>query len=314
VPLAGEALLAQGAASDASVLQTLRQSKAALDMQLRTVEAGSRAAQQGSPNPSAIPAATSVQVALALGQDGKGGQALQIATTTNNGCVIHTIIAFNSDGVAFPNESAVLPSLAPTASLRMPLLPNKDVETPVNLQVLVGLRPSSTAFHVFETSVKLPRFAAYAFVGANAPPHWRQPTGYVRFNTQERCARMGMWIAQSFVLPSSVKAAVGSDGSFRAFFVSLRDGASVSLEMLPQASGAQVVIRCDDIALAGDLVQGIAAYFALHALAPDVDFPTVRETVGRLAGTVATLSALRQRFSAEMADASHAVKVSVVSE
>jgi len=308
MPLAGEALTAQGDAADANVLQSLRQTKAALDMQLRTVEAGSRVAQgQGPVNPSAIPAATAVGVRLLPAVN-----SLQLVATTNNECIVHSVVAFNQDCVAFPTEACVFPSSSPSQELAMPLMPSKDVETVVNLQVLVGLRPSSTAFHVFETTQRLPRFAAYAYQGSAQPQGWQAPPGGVHFPTKERCARLGMWVAQSFVVPESATG-LGADGSFHAHFRSLRDGSPVSLHMQPSTAGnGQLRIACEDMQLAGDLVQGIASYFALTELAPEVHFPTAMGTVGELARTAAALSAVRQRFSAEMADASHAVKVAVV--
>ncbi len=308
MPLAGDALSAQGDAADASVLQTLRQTKAALDIQLRTVEAGAKAAVGASPvNPTSIPANTSVDVRL---QPGPAG--LHVVASTSNECIVHSVVAFNQDCVAFPSESRVFPSTSPARDLALALLPSKDVETVLNMQVLVGLRPSSTAFHVFETTLRLPRFAAYGYLGNTLPDNWATPSGRVSFATQERCARLGMWISQSFVVPDGAQS-LGADGAFKAFFRCLRDGSGLSLEMQPSgAGGAELTIHCEDIQLAGDLVQGIASYFALSQLSPEVSFPATEAEVARLAGTAAALSAVRQRFSAEMADASHAVKVAVV--
>lgn len=308
MPLAGDALTAQGDAADASVLQSLRQAKAALDMQLRTVEAGSRAAEAGAAvNPTAIPAATSVGVRLQPGAD-----SLQLVASTNNECVVHSVVAFNQDCVVFSTEARVFPSSAPSQQLALPLLPSKDVETTVNLQVLVGLRPSSTAFHVFETTQRLPRFAAYGYLGAAAPAQWVAPQGGLHFATQERSARLGMWVAQSFVVPEGA-AGLDANGAFSAYFCCLRDGSSLSLQMRPGSGGqTRLHIACDDLQLAGDLVQGIASYFALGECTPEAHFPAAMAQVAQLATTAAALSTVRQRFSAEMADASHAVKVAVV--
>lgn len=308
-----------GAQADADLMASLRAAKSALDRELRTVEVGLKATTGAASvaGAASIPASTSVSLTLQL--NGASGQ-LELVASTNNDCVINTMVVFSFDGVLFPGESQVLVPPTPSRTARVPLTPQRDAASTATVQVMVALRPSSTAFHVFEAKQDIPKFAAYAYQGARQPPAWQAPPGHVSCIMVERAARLAMWVAQSFVVPEGAGTAA-ADGSYSAYFTCLRDGSGLHVSMQPKDPSAavgptggasRVTVACSSMETAGDILQGIAAYFGVGSLRSEADFPQECGRVAELAEKVGQLSALRQRFSAEMADASHGIKLGVV--
>ena len=171
LPVQDEAGAAGGSAADDALLQSLREAKATLDRELRAVEVGKKG---GAAGPNSIPASTSVSVTLQV--NGTSGY-LELVAATNNDCVINTMVLHSFDGVLFSHESHVVVPPSPTRSARVPLTPLRDAPTTVTLQVMVGLRPSSTAFHVFETKQALPHFAGFASEAAAGAAGGVRPPG-----------------------------------------------------------------------------------------------------------------------------------------
>ena len=68
-----------------------------------------------------------------------------------------------------------LTSQVPNTQVSVPLQPPKDVAVVLMIKVLVGMR-SSTAFHIFELEIELPKFALYAAVDRG---QYVEPAGHV---------------------------------------------------------------------------------------------------------------------------------------
>jgi hypothetical protein len=73
----------------------------------------------------------------------------------------------------------------PTAEIRIPLSPTKNVPADLLIKVIVGPK-SSTMCHVFEVVQKLPKFATYI----RNTGKLEDPTSYVTFNVSERINRV----------------------------------------------------------------------------------------------------------------------------
>lgn len=65
----------------------------------------------------------------------------------------------------------------PDTQLAVPLRPLKDTNVVLMIKVLVGSR-SSTAYHIFELEIELPKFAMYASVEKGTIP---EPESQVTF-------------------------------------------------------------------------------------------------------------------------------------
>jgi len=71
-------------------------------------------------------------------------------------------------------------------------------------------------------------------------------------------------------------------------------------------------IRCDDMELAGNVIQAIADFFGVHHLASTAHFPHEIETLNALIEKTNQLYSLRDQLSAQMADRSNLVKALLV--
>ena len=86
-------------------------------------------------------------------------------------------------------------------------------------------------------------------------------------------------------------------------------GIPLFLFVAKDESAINVQVRCDNMELAGDVVQDIAKFFKITELESAVNFPQELEAFEEVLKRVAEYNSLRVRMSADMADDSQRVKV-----
>ncbi|KAA0199277.1 hypothetical protein HAZT_HAZT008930 [Hyalella azteca] len=227
---------------------------------------------------------------------------VEIALATTNDTIIRAVIIF-AEGI-FEGESHVYHPKENhlSSSIRVPIFPPKDVPVDLHIKAMVGYK-GSNHYHVFELTRQLPRFSMYSIAKTALP----QPQSYVKFELQERVARLVMWLNQSFLLLEDLKAA--EDGSVSLKFQCLRKGGALLMEITPTC---HVSLFCDDMDLVADIIQSLAAYLNLEDLEVVANFPAeVTELASKLEPLTEYQKA-RQKLSAELADNSGVIRGLIV--
>ncbi|KAG8143924.1 hypothetical protein E2320_001066 [Naja naja] len=177
--------------------------------------------------------------------------------------VIRAVLIF-AEGI-FENESHVIHPTPQnlSSSIKIPLSPPKDVPVELNIKALVGYK-KSTQFHVFELSRQLPRFSMYSLC---RPDSATRPLSFVKFTLGEKVQTGVVWLKQNFLLPENVEM---QNEWLEVCFTSLRDTGQLYVRM---NSGGEISIITDNIDLAGDIIQSMAAFWAIEDLQVEADFP-----------------------------------------
>ena len=137
---------------------------------------------------------------------------VDLVVTTNNETVVRCAVTYNLEGGILNGESYVVHPTQPSTTLRIPLRPQKDVETKLDVHAMVGARGNSSQYHVFELECSLPKFSSLVGdVDANAVGGSRAKRknnkgrgdddnqGKCTFYIQERVDRVHQWASQAFL-------------------------------------------------------------------------------------------------------------------
>ncbi|CAG5131089.1 unnamed protein product, partial [Candidula unifasciata] len=235
-----------------------------------------------------IPANTQLQTTLSVNPGNQTVQPhVELFISTTNDTIIRAVIIF-AEGI-FDGESHVVHPNGQTlgSSLKVPIIPPKDIPVDLHIKSLIGQR-SSSQFHVFELTRQLPRFSLYTQISNDLP----DPKGCVHFNPNERPQRMVMWVNQNFLLQDDIV----SDGDLKVTFMSLRTQKTLRLRM----------------SLAGDIIQSLAQFLNIDDLLTVADFPDELENLRQILVKVDDLHRVRTKLTAEMADHSNLIRGMVV--
>lgn len=224
-----------------------------------------------------------------------------LTISTNNDTIIRAVTAF-AEGI-FDGESHVIhPHINKvSSSLKMPLRLQKDIPVDAHLKVLVGYKNCSH-FHVFEINCLVPRFAMYIFCQQLTVP---EPEGFVKFTINDRIQRVCIWINQNFLLKEPVQAS----NNLHLSFLSMHNQTPLVLTMDP---ARQVIIKTDDLDVAGNIVQSLATYLKIDDLNVTAHFPEELKALNVLIEKVDGLNSMRQTLTANIADHSNLIRSMVV--
>ncbi|MEE6499733.1 hypothetical protein FKM82_003571 [Ascaphus truei] len=220
-----------------------------------------------------IPANTQLQTALSVSQGSDTHPAhVELSISTSNDTIIRAVLIF-AEGI-FEGESHVVhPSTQHlTGHVRVPICPPKDVPVDLHIKAFVGYR-SSVQFHVFELTRQLPRFSMYVLSNPASTP---EPSSYVTFTISERVQRVVLWLNQNFLLPEDTDT---QSAPFPVSFTCLRSAGPLVISVKPNG---QVSLRTDDMDLAGDIIQSLAAFLAIEDLHVEADFPKYFEKLRKV--------------------------------
>jgi len=295
-------------------LGELHQRKQELLMELRSLEENVKHAKSGEgySGAGAIPPNTQVSLEIGISQQ---AQSCELILSTNNEAVIKTVVVFTLDGSLFDGESLMVHPSNPSGSVRVPIKSDKNISVNLQITVVVGARGSASQFHIFELQHTLPKFAMFAplpqISSRNTRGAGTAPTSYCVFEVAERINRIVMWVQQSFhVQQQNLKGVSGSEG-LHLNFVSLRDGRPLGFSFTPE-NGGKMVIACQDMELAAEVVQDLCAYLQVSELESIAEFPEEMNLFRDVLMRVDDYNATRLKLTAEMADSSNMVKSLVI--
>lgn len=235
----------------------------------------------------------------------KMGPHLELSVETNNDTIIRSVIIF-AEGL-FDGESHVVhpPSTALSNKIKVPLLPEKDTPIDINIKAFIG-KPNSIQFHVFEASRPLHRFSLYIPCPLETEPH---PLSSVTFTVNERLERVTSWLDSCFMYGPGEDAVTSP--YLHVSFMSLRTNTPLVIKMEP-SEGRKMTLQTDDMDLAGDIIQSLAAYLSIEDLQVVADFPKQMEDLRNVLEKVDEFHKVRQQLTAEMADNSGIIRNLVV--
>ncbi|XP_075694830.1 BBSome complex member BBS2 isoform X1 [Rhinoderma darwinii] len=250
-----------------------------------------------------IPANTQLQTALSvnLGSETQSAH-VELSISTSNDTIIRAILIF-AEGI-FEGESHVVHPSAQhlTGRIRVPICPPKDVPVDLHIKAFVGYK-SSAQYHVFELTRQLPRFSMYVLSNPAAAP---EPGSHVTFTINERVQRVVLWLNQNFLLPEDTEV---QSAPFQISFTSLRDSGPLLLNMKPNG---EITLRTDDIDLAGDIIQSMAAFLAIEDLPIEANFPKYFDQLRKVLVQVDDSHSVHQKLTADMADQSNLIRSMLV--
>ncbi|CAM9602208.1 unnamed protein product, partial [Chrysoparadoxa australica] len=288
----------------------MRKTKAALLLQLRQVEEALEAT-KGGPHASGskrgIPVDTSVSLSVRPNEELR---TLEVEFTTSNAdAPIYSALVVDLEAGMLEGETCVACSTSVSPVLRLQLHLQRNQAATLQCQVHVGGRGSSNALHVFELQQKLPKFAA--FVEREPRDKGPQPLSFVQLHASEQVGRVSKWIEDSFI--TSMER--GKD--VQAYFVSLRPsqrtGQQIPLWIQATPSrGTEIIISCDDIELAAEVVQDMCSYLNITEADSVASFPRLVEEFWQVLANIEGYNDLRLKLTADMAEASARIKMLVI--
>ncbi|MEW5314625.1 MAG: hypothetical protein WDW38_006104 [Sanguina aurantia] len=282
-----------------SALADLTQRKQELVYELTSYQASKVTDRSQVDTATLIPQDTRIDSYIAINRD---TASCDLILRTSNDTVIRGVVVFGEQ--IFAEESLFVYPKVAESKLAVALKPIKDVAVVLMIKVLVGQR-TSAVFHVFELEIELPKFSMYAAVEKGSFP---EPTASVTFSINERVARLANWIETRF----SVKATSAKADVLEAFFLCLRDRQPLVLKVHPVNNQVQVTIKTDNMDLAGEAVQDLAAYLGILDLQSTADFPVAMTSFKEVLQTVDEHNLTRLRMNADMADSSNLIKTLLI--
>ncbi|XP_059160639.1 Bardet-Biedl syndrome 2 protein homolog [Physella acuta] len=248
-----------------------------------------------------IPANTQLQTTLSVHPGDQTQPAhVELFITTTNETIIKAVLIF-AEGIFDGECHVVHPNAASlTNSVRVPIIPPKDVPVDLHIKTLIGQK-NSTHFHVFELTRELPRFSMYLLASNDLP----DPRSSVHFTLNDRPQRFLMWINQNFLVPDELTC----EGDLHYTLVSMRESGTLRLRM---SQTGQVAIHTEDMNLAGDIIQSLAQFLNIEDLQTTADFPVEIENLKMVLVKVDEFHKVRTKLTAEMADHSNLIRSMVV--
>ncbi|CAM9164147.1 unnamed protein product [Ectocarpus sp. 4 AP-2014] len=270
-------------------LQELQRKKAALSLELMSLEDASRNRKQGIRGTGAIPLNTEAKWHL-----NDNGGPLELHVSTNNDAVIVTIVVLDPEGRLFDGETLVsspeIPSSKGVLVVSSTTSAGRLQAAKLTMQAYVGSRGYPNNLYAFELQKELPKFAMFSQVPFLIdPPSTPYPSSERRYVFLRE-------IMEAFWLPPEAEGE-----STRTLWVQARLKARV-----------EVRIRCDSMELAGEVVQDLGRFLEVTELESTAHFPGEMEVLRDVMEGVVDYNSLRQQLTADMADSSQRVKAYVV--
>lgn len=295
----------QSRAADVSLLK-LQEQKQMMLAELAVFEANTKTIASGQTSGATIPVDTALGCTVSHAPEQK---CVRLSLFTNNDTLIKCAMIFAE--VLFEGESYTIFAEHPSNLMDVPLQPQKNVECQVLLKIVVGHR-STVQDHVFEVQYTLPRFALFKLATSTAD--LEMPTSSVTFRFSERINRVALWMNQAFNLDKNVEiaglAACMTQEQLDTTFVNVFNQCVVRIKA--NVKTGQMTILCDDMDVAGDVIQDLCNYLKIEDLDSVADFPAELDTFRQTVQNVEEHNAIRLKLSAEIADGSNTIKTLII--
>lgn len=283
-------------------MRELHQRKQELLFELKQYEEQSRKQKSGDRTAGLAPADTRIEVTLLPSREDKCLYlTLKSVTQGESQALIKAAVVFAER--VFEAESFAVHERSPSAELRIPLRPPKDVFAALEIKALAGGRAMHT-FHVFELSHSLPKFSMYVPAEQSAPP----PVSGVTFALPNALTKAAKWLGGAFSIATPPEA---EHRGFDHGFTSLRDGRPLRLRASAEGGGTFSILT-DDLELAGEVLQDLCGSLGVSELESIADFADEMEAFRAVLMRVDDFNAARLKLTAEMADQSNTAKMLVI--
>ena len=197
----------------------------------------------------------------------------------------------------------------------VPLTPKHNQPGVLRCQSHVAARGHSTLLRVVETNIAVPRFASFKHLQDSSNLPDLSKCG-VAFSLEQTAKRFAEWMDSSFLLLASVRRKDKVKGVFQSVIasrpVALMILAKEDESEVSDSQNLRVTLRCNDMTLAGELIQDIGRFFKLDHLDSSATFPQEMEDFRRVLKTVEVCNAARSHLTADMADESQRLKALVI--
>jgi len=253
-----------------------------------------------------IPTDTKLNVNL---KSNKNQGTVELHLMTSNYSVIRAVVIFAEH--LFDGEACMLHPIPPSNNVIVQISPAKDVQTTMHIKAMAGLSSNSVQYHVFENNYLMPKFSMYHCIEAHQLT--KKPDGHCSFLLPERPNRVWSWLQRSFITIDEHPPARGTDANtlLDVNFLSLRTGEPLCISMTNE-QGGKVIIRTDDLEVAGEMIQDFCAFLQVNELESVAHFPDEMEKFKSVLMKVDEYNAVRLKLTAEMADSSNLVKALIV--
>lgn len=278
-------------------LRELNQRKQEMEFELRQYAETARKHKSGERQAGLVAPDTRVSIEF---ETNKQDRCVCLILRSSNDALIKAAVVFAER--VFDGESFVVHAKDPATELRVPLRPPKDVAAMLTIKALAGGR-TTPAYHVFELSFQLPKFAMYVVMEGGAHV---APNAGVSFQLRERASRVHVWLKETFNVQLQ-----GAEDALSVGFNSLRDGRALWLRLTPD-NGSTMQILTDDMELAGEVLQDLCAHLQITELESVAEFPQEMESFRAVLLRVDDFNAARIKMTAEMADTSQLAKTLVI--
>ena len=260
---------------------------------------------------------------------------VDLVLSTNNETVVRCAVTYNLEGGILDGESYVVHPKTPSTELKIPLRPQKDVETKLDIHAMVGARGNSAQYHIFELEAKLPKFST--LVGDNeastsngsrtrrtgqggnsgssgSSGNDSNAIGTCVFYINERVDRVHQWAMQAFLGLGNGKTGAlrGGTSTLELDLLSLRTGDVCQMDMVQESTGNKVTIYCNSMSVVGDVIQDLCRSLSMSFLESVCEFPNDFNRFREILERVEKHKQLRERMTADMADMSHSIKSLVI--
>ena len=249
------------------------------------------------PDEELIPHETTLSVSLVPSYQ---TSSIRLVISTSNETII-TAVVLEADHL-FDEQTLLVHPDEPSPSLEIALLPKRDKEQYIQITSLVGHRGASF-FHVFEDSIRFPRFAIYLPVEKSAVVI---PEAGVVVRIAESETRLYSWLRSRFLFQGLNVEASGLDIAFS----SLRDKSVLGFQYF--ADRGLLHIKALSIDLVGDLIQDMAEFLGLSQVSSQAEFPQLMDAFSSTLAEVKAFHSTRQKLSTDMAETSNLAKTLVV--
>mmetsp|Transcript_108077 Transcript_108077/g.241154 ORF Transcript_108077/g.241154 Transcript_108077/m.241154 type:complete len:724 (-) Transcript_108077:131-2302(-) len=235
---------------------------------------------------------------------------VELHLMTSNYSVIKAVVIFAEH--LFDGEACMLHPIPSSNNVIVQISPSKDVQTMMSIKAMAGHSANSLQYHVFEHTYMMPKFAMYHCLPASELS--KKPEGQCTFLVPERPARVWAWVQRSFIAISDEMekpATLDSTVLLDINFISLRTGEALCITMTSEQGGL-LTLRTNDMEVAGEMIQDLAAHLQMVDLESTANFPDEMEKFKTVLMRVDEYNAVRLKLTAEMADSTNLVKALIV--
>ena len=182
--------------------------------------------------------------------------------------------------------------------------------TAIELTIFAYVSPQDApeVLQVLELKQTVLPFARFVRVPPEAMARTNAPAGYVDVVLGQRPARVLRFLSTSFTHTATAPVPTATEESLKAAYRSVIDGTLVTFDATPRS----VKVGCDDLELAGQLVQAMAAAMELGTVSSTCNFPDEFAALEQATTAMAAFDATRLRMTAQIAAEAETIKLLVV--